>query len=152
MNDRFVVGLAEQEFTVQSAVAQFPLCQFRHGDDRETARQIPAELIFDRQAVSRSPWLGAIPEQVELNRQIVGTVFHQSVHAGCECFDQILHAGRKPAPLVLGNPVQTDCSGNCVEFESFGAEYLRQPAKPLPTEIVELKQAVLRHRVTKTEE
>ena len=80
-NDGLVVRFAQQKLAVERTVPQHALRQLRHDDDRKASREIPAEFVFDGQRIQRRPRLGAIVQQVELDRQAFAALLDPGIDA-----------------------------------------------------------------------
>ena len=148
---RLLVRLAEQEFAIERPVSEDPPGQFGHDDHREPAGEVPAELALDGQAVDRRPRLGAVAEQVELDRQPIAAVRDPGVDARRERVQERSGLARQPLEFVAGDPVQPNRSRDDVRRQTVRPEHFGQSSHPLAPEVVHLEQPVLRHRVAEAE-
>src|SRR5205085_684282 len=59
---------------------------------------------------------------------------------------------RDAGQLVARNPIQSNRPGNQVDLQSVVSQHLRQSPEAFATQIVQLEQPVLGHRVSESEE
>ena len=148
---RLLVRLAEQEFAIERPVSKDPPGQFGHDDHREPAGEVPAELALDGQAVDRRPRLGAVAEQVKLDRQPIAAVRDPGVDARRVRVQERSGLVWQPFEFIAGDPVQPDRSRDDVRRQTVRPEHFGQSSHPLASEVVHLEQPVLRHRVAEAE-
>src|SRR5581483_1360676 len=165
--DALLVLLHLQECTIERAIPQAPPCQLGNDDHRKPPRQVPAELAFDGQAIHGRPGLGAIVEQVELDRQAFALFLHPRIDALGIRLDERPCLRRNFVPFALGDAANADRAGEHIQFQhraktddarqqvelgAFCSKDFRKPAAAAPPQIIELKQPILRQGIAKAEE